>query len=71
MLEGVMRENPGHEKLFNDSNMLKRLAKPEELNAAMLYLMSNASTYLDTSRFLLEAPVLINADRFPRPKVAM
>jgi NAD(P)-dependent dehydrogenase (short-subunit alcohol dehydrogenase family) len=58
MLEGVMRENPGHEKLFNDSNMLKRLAKPDELNAAMLYLMSDASSYVTGNDILVDGGIL-------------
>jgi NAD(P)-dependent dehydrogenase (short-subunit alcohol dehydrogenase family) len=58
MLDSVMRENPGHEKLFNDSNMLKRLARPEELNAAMLYLMSDASSYVTGNDILVDGGIL-------------
>ena len=46
MLDAVMKQTPGREKLFCESNMLKRLARPDELNAAMLYLMSEASSYV-------------------------
>jgi NAD(P)-dependent dehydrogenase (short-subunit alcohol dehydrogenase family) len=58
MLEGVMRENPAHRKLFEGSNMLGRLARPDELNAAVLYLMSEASSYVTGNDILVDGGIL-------------
>jgi NAD(P)-dependent dehydrogenase (short-subunit alcohol dehydrogenase family) len=58
MLEAVMQQSPSHRKLFEESNMLKRLAKPDELNAAMLYLMSNASSYVTGNDLLVDGGIL-------------
>lgn len=58
MLETNMRENPGNRRLFEGSNMLGRIAKPEELNAAMVYLISEASSYVTANDLLVDGGIL-------------
>lgn len=58
MLEENMRQNPGYRKQFEDSNMLKRIAKPDELNAAMVYLMSDASSYVTGNDFQVDGGMI-------------
>ncbi|RFU33155.1 hypothetical protein B7463_g3189, partial [Scytalidium lignicola] len=58
MLEGIMKQTPGREQLFLDSNMLRRLAQPDELNAAILYLMSDASSYVTGTDFCVDGGIL-------------
>lgn len=57
MLEAVMKQTPGRKELFINSNYLGRLAEPDELNGAMLYLMSNASSYVTGNDFLVDGGV--------------
>ena len=58
MLEENMKENPGNRKQFENSNMLKRIAKPDELNAAMVYLMSEASSYVTGNDILVDGGII-------------
>lgn len=58
MLETNMRENPGNRKFFEGSNMLGRIAQPEELNAAMVYLMSEASSYVTGNDLLVDGGII-------------
>jgi NAD(P)-dependent dehydrogenase (short-subunit alcohol dehydrogenase family) len=57
MLEAVMKQTPGREELFSNSNYLKRLARPDELNGAMLYLMTEASSYVTGNDFLVDGGI--------------
>lgn len=57
MLKRVMAENAGHAKLFKESNLLGRLARPDELNSAMLYLMSDASSYVTGNDILVDGGI--------------
>lgn len=52
-----MKQTPGRKELFINSNYLGRLAEPDELNGAMLYLMSNASSYVTGNDFLVDGGV--------------
>ncbi len=54
MLESVMAQNPSIRKLFEESNVLKRLATPDELIGMILYLMSDASSYATGQDFLVD-----------------
>jgi NAD(P)-dependent dehydrogenase (short-subunit alcohol dehydrogenase family) len=58
MLEENMRQNPGNRKQFEDSNMLKRIARPDELNAVMIYLMSEASSYVTGNDFQVDGGII-------------
>lgn len=58
MLEENMRQNPRNRKQFEDSNMLKRIAKPDELNAALVYLMSDASSYVTGNDFQVDGGMI-------------
>ena len=53
-----MKENPANRRQFEGSNLLKRLAKPEELNAAMVYLMSEASSYVTGNDFQIDGGII-------------
>ncbi len=54
MLNTVMEQNPERRKLFIESNAMKRLARPDELNGIMLFLMSEASSYATGQDFLID-----------------
>ncbi|KAK4957782.1 hypothetical protein LTR28_005643 [Elasticomyces elasticus] len=46
MLKQIFEGTPGREQLLNSGSMLKRVGEPDELHGAMLYLMSDASSYM-------------------------
>jgi NAD(P)-dependent dehydrogenase (short-subunit alcohol dehydrogenase family) len=54
MLEGVMNQNPGRRKLFEETNAMGRLASPSELAGIMVYLMSDASSFTTGQDFLID-----------------
>ena len=54
MLEKVMEEKPWYEQMFAQSNLMNRIAYPDELNAAMLYLVSDASSFTTAEDLLID-----------------
>ncbi|KAK5007147.1 hypothetical protein LTR28_005636 [Elasticomyces elasticus] len=54
MLKQIFEDTPGREQLLNSGSMLKRVGEPDELHGAMLYLMSDASSYMTGNDILVD-----------------
>lgn len=53
-----MKQNSEREQLFVHSNILRGLAKPDELNTAVLYLMIDASDYVTATDMSVDGGIL-------------
>lgn len=54
MLKSVMENDPELETFFKGMNYMNRLAVPEELDGAIQYLMSGASSYVTGNSFCID-----------------
>jgi NAD(P)-dependent dehydrogenase (short-subunit alcohol dehydrogenase family) len=54
MLEKSMQQRTTLRQQLLDGCMMRRLAEPDELNAAMLFLMSEASSYITGNDLLVD-----------------
>lgn len=54
MLKSVMEKDPGQEERFAKSNILNRLAEPEELGGAVVFLLSEASSFVTGNDFSID-----------------
>ncbi|KAK5202016.1 hypothetical protein LTR16_000684 [Cryomyces antarcticus] len=53
MLKKIFEGTQGREELLSSGCMLKRVGEPDELHGAMLYLMSDASSYMTGNDILV------------------
>ena len=54
MVEKVLQETPDSAKIWEEANMLGRLARPEEFRGAALFLLSPASSYMTGSALVMD-----------------
>jgi NAD(P)-dependent dehydrogenase (short-subunit alcohol dehydrogenase family) len=54
MFQSVIDRDPAVGDFFAQGNMQKRLAQPEELDGAVAYLMSDASSYVTGNNFKID-----------------
>lgn len=58
MLQSVITQDESRRKLFEDNCVMHRIANPEELNGIVVYLMSNASSFVTAADFRVDGGVL-------------
>jgi len=54
MVDNFLRENPQSKKVWESENMLGRLARPEEFRGAVLFLLSDASTFMTGASLVID-----------------
>jgi NAD(P)-dependent dehydrogenase (short-subunit alcohol dehydrogenase family) len=54
MLKSVIENDRELEEFFKQGNAMKRMAVPEELDGAVQYLMSGASSYVTGNSFCID-----------------
>lgn len=55
MVAMLMRDHPEYEQLYGKLNMSGRIGEPDELSGALLYLMSDASSFTTAEDILVDA----------------
>lgn len=54
MANRTMQDNPGAKEVWEQENMLGRIAKPQEFRGVALFLMSNASSFMTGSTVVVD-----------------
>ena len=54
MVQEVFDKNPNTQKLWEGESMLQRIAKPEEFRGVGMFLLSDASSYVNGSNVVID-----------------
>lgn len=61
MVEQNFKEQPGLQALWEKENMLGRISTPEEYKEVILFLLSDASSFVTGSNFVVDGKFLIDS----------